>query len=78
MRCGFEARAGRDGACGRWAVDDPHAVGPCCDEFCNGVGESADGRHVEDGVRVLAVVQAALREDDRDEVDARIGEEWDG
>jgi hypothetical protein len=64
VRCGLEARTGRDGAGGRWAVDDPHAMGARCDELCNGVGESADWRHVEDWIRVLAVVQAALGEDD--------------
>lgn len=35
-------------------------MGACCDEFRDGVCESADGRHVEDWVRVLAVVQATL------------------
>jgi hypothetical protein len=64
VRCGLEAGTGRDGAGGRRAVDDPHAVGAGCDEFRDGVGEGADGRHVEDGVRVLAVVQAAFGEDD--------------
>lgn len=64
MSCGVEAGTGRDGAGGRWAVDDPHPMGACCDEFRDGVGESADGRHVEDGIRVLAVVEAALGEDD--------------
>jgi hypothetical protein len=34
------------------------------DEFRNGVGKSADWRHVEDWIRVLAVVQAALGKDD--------------
>lgn len=63
MSCGVEAGTGRDGAGGRWAVDDPHAMGACCDKFRNGVGESADGRHVEDWIRVLAIVQASLGED---------------
>lgn len=64
MGCGLEAGAGRDGAGGGWAVDYPHAVGAGCDEFRDGVCEGADGRHVEDWIRVLAVVQAAFGEDD--------------
>jgi hypothetical protein len=64
MSCRLEAWARWDGAGGRWAVDNPHAMGARCDEFRDGMGESADGRHVEDGIRVLAVVEAALGEDD--------------
>jgi hypothetical protein len=37
-------------------------MGACCNELRNRVCESADGRYVEDGIRVLAVVQAALGE----------------
>jgi len=36
------------------------------------MSKSADRRYVEDWVGVLAVVHASLREDDGDEVDARI------
>ena len=56
--------AGWDRAGGRRVLDNPHAMGACCNEFRDSVGESADGRHMEDWIRVLAVVQAALREDD--------------
>jgi transcriptional regulator len=42
------------------------------------VGECAVGVDVEDGERVFAVVDAAFREDDGDEVDAGGSEEWEG
>lgn len=42
------------------------------------MSESADGRHVEDWIRVLAVVYASLGEDDGDEVDASVTKQWNG
>lgn len=41
------------------------------------VCQRADGCNVKDRVRVLAVVQASLGKDDRDEVDARVAEKRD-
>lgn len=42
------------------------------------MGERAEGVDVKDGEGVLAVVHAALREDDGDEVDAGGAEEGKG
>ena len=74
------ARARRDAGRGRrgWGLGDPHAVGAGGDEFGDGVGEGAVGADVEDWVGVFAVLDAALGEDDGDEVDAGGGEEGDG
>jgi hypothetical protein len=53
-------------------------VGAGRDELCDRVGECAVGVYVEDGKGVLAVVYAALGEDDGDEVDAGGAEEGQG
>lgn len=45
------------------------------DEFGYGVRECAKGVHVEDGEGVLAIVYAALGEDDGEEVDTGGAEE---
>lgn len=74
---GLEAWAWRDGAAGRGGVDDPHAVGACGAEFCDGVGEGTDWVHVEYGVGVLSVVEAAFGEDNRDEMNAAGAEKGD-
>ena len=42
------------------------------------MSEGADGCHVENRVRVLAIIYASLREDDGDEVDARVAKQWNG
>jgi hypothetical protein len=42
------------------------------------MSEGADGCHVENRVRVLAIIYASFREDDGDEVDARIAKQWNG
>jgi hypothetical protein len=68
----------RDRRSRRRRVDDPHAMGTGCDDFCNGVGEGAGWVDVEYGVRVLAIVHTALGEDDSDEVDARRVEKREG
>jgi len=41
-----------------------------CDEFCDGVGESAGWVDVEYRVRVLTIVHTTLREDDGNEMNA--------
>ena len=50
-------------------------VGSGRDELGDGVRQRAVGRDVEDGERILAVVETARGEDDGDEVDAGIVEE---
>ncbi len=49
-----------------------------CDEFGYCVCEGGVGADVEDGVGIFAVVHAAGREDDGDEVDAGVFEEGGG
>jgi len=46
-----------------------------CDEFCDGVCESAGRVDVEYRIRILAIIHTTLREDDSDKVDARGVEE---
>jgi len=41
------------------------------------MGEGAVGRNVEDGKRIFSIVDAALRENDGDKVDAGRSEEWE-
>lgn len=74
---------GRDGLWGwGWSrgggLGNPHALGGSCDEFSDGVGEGGGGMDMEDGDRVLAVVCAALHEDDGYEVGAGGLEEGEG
>ena len=64
-RCRRCRRSGR-----RVRVGDPHAMGAGCYEFCDGVREGVVRADVEDGERVLAVLDATLVEDDGYEVDA--------
>ena len=66
------ARRGRARSPRRRAVDDPHAVRARRDELGDGVRERRVGRDVEDGEGVLAVAEAARRQDDGDEVDAGV------
>lgn len=73
----LEAWARWNGACRGWRVDDPHAVRACGAEFGDGVCECADRCNVEDWVRVLAIVHAALRKNDGDEVYACVSEKRD-
>lgn len=61
-----------------WGLGNPHALGGSRDEFSDGVGEGGGGMDIEDGDRVLAVVCAALHEDDGDEVGAGGLEEGEG
>lgn len=75
--CGLKSWAWRYGGGRRWRVDDPHPMRARGAKFCDGVSEGADGRHMEDWIGVLAVVEAAFREDNRDEVDATGAEKGD-
>ena len=61
-----------------WGLGDPHALGGGGDEFRDGVGEGGGGVDVEDRDGVLAVVCAALHEDNGDEVGAGGLEEGKG
>ena len=45
-------------------------------ELRNGVGKGGERINVEDGEGVLAVIHAALRENDRNEVDTGGAQEW--
>lgn len=67
-----------DRGCRRRGVDNPHAMGASGDEFGDSVSEGRLGSDVEDGIRILAVVHATLRENDGDEVDARRVEQRQG
>ena len=64
-------RARWDASRRRRSVDNPHAMRSSGAQFGYGVRESAEQRHIEYWVRVLPVSNAALREDDREEVNAR-------
>ena len=68
---GSEERRGRARARGRGRLDDPHPVTAGGDELGDSVGERGPRVDVEDWVAVFAVADAALGEDDGDEMDAR-------
>ena len=62
----------------RWGLGDPHALGGSSDELRDSVCEGRGRVYVEDGNGVLAVVCAALHEDDGDEVCTGGFEEGEG
>ena len=65
-----ESGARGDAGGGRGRVDDPESVGASGAELRDSVRQGAEGRDMEDGIGVFAVLHAAFGEDDGDEVDA--------
>lgn len=71
----LEARARGYGTSWGRSIDYPHAVGAGGAKLSDCVRQCADGRNMEDWVRILTVVQASLGQNDGDEVDARVAKQ---